>query len=260
MTTALSLSNLSRHYGKLKAVEDVTFDVATGHRHAVIGPNGAGKSTLFGLIAGTVKTPNGRVSLGGRDVSRLPEHGRARLGIVKTFQNSSLFSLASSLDNVVIAVQRRAGQTWHRLPGSAKDRATNAEARFWLAQVGLDAMAAVPTGGLSHGERRQLEVAVALATRPKVLLLDEPTAGMSVAEGGRFIELIQSLGREITVLFIEHDLDVVFRLADWVTVLHLGQVLAEGPPEEIRESPKVQTAYLGTADLTELFLSEEGTK
>jgi branched-chain amino acid transport system ATP-binding protein len=249
----LELVDLGRRFGALPAVDGVSLTVDAGARHALIGPNGAGKSTLFRLVTGNLPPTSGRVLHEGRDVTRLPEHRRARLGIAQTFQHSSLFLSMSALDNVVLARQRLGGHARRPLPASrgSLDR----EATDLLEQMGLADRGRVPVAALSHGERRQLEVAVALATRPQLLLLDEPAAGMSPAETRRFADLAETLPAEITLVLIEHDLDVVFRLATTVTVLHLGQVLATGSPEEIRASAAVQEAYLGTARREDLFIT-----
>jgi len=254
MSDALSLHGLTRRYGALNAVKDVTLDVAAGSRHALIGPNGAGKSTLFNLIGGTLRASEGEILLDGQDVTRRSASWRARHGMAKTFQHSSLFRSMSPLENVALAAQRAAGlgMALHRCAARRREGVDDVAERC-VEQVGLSDRSAIPAGFLSHGESRQLEVAVALATNPRVLLLDEPAAGMSPAESGRFSELIEALPREITVLLIEHDLDLVFRLADRVSVLHLGGLLADGTPDEIRANPAVQKAYLGESALEDLF-------
>ncbi|MQA84811.1 MAG: ATP-binding cassette domain-containing protein [Streptosporangiales bacterium] len=257
MTAELRLDDVSWHFGRVKAVDGVSLAVERGARHAVIGPNGAGKTTLFGVVAGTLRPSAGRVLVGGRDVTRLSEHARARLGVVRTFQHSSVFLSMTALDNVALAVQRVRGvgtRLW--LPARRYVEVTE-RALGHLESVGLADRAGESAATLSHGERRQLEVAVALAARPRLLLLDEPTAGMSVEESSRFTDVIRELPVDVTVLVIEHDLDVVFRLASHVTVLHLGRVLADGTPEEVRDSEEVQRAYLGAADSSELFFSPE---
>jgi branched-chain amino acid transport system ATP-binding protein len=249
----LETRGLTRRYGSLLALDAVSLSVAAGARHAVIGPNGAGKSTLFGLITGALRATAGRVVFDGRDVTRRPDHARARAGMGKTFQHSSLFTSLPVLDNVALATQRVAGRGMAMVRPAGRHPAVRARAMCQLELVGLAGRAAVPAATLSHGERRQLEVALALATSPKLLLLDEPTAGMSAADSARFAELIESLGTAVTVLIIEHDLDVVFRLATRVTVLHLGRVLADGTPEEIRADETVRRAYLGDTAPDELF-------
>jgi branched-chain amino acid transport system ATP-binding protein len=237
------MAGLTKSYGSVVAVDDVTMEVASGERRAVIGPNGAGKSTLFALVAVTLRPTSGTVSLLGQDVTRLRDHQRARRGLVKTFQHSSVFSAMSLLDNVLLGTQRTHGRASQ--PFGRSNMAAVAAAQSALATVGLADRSGVLAGSLSHGERRQLEVALALGVEPEVLLLDEPTAGMSAAETGRFVELVSGLPRDITVLIIEHDLDVVFSVADRVTVLHLGAVIEDGTPDEVRASELVQRTYLG---------------
>ncbi|MDQ1669938.1 MAG: branched-chain amino acid transport system ATP-binding protein [Actinomycetota bacterium] len=256
---ALELENVSRSYGSLKAVDDVSFAVDTGARHAVIGPNGAGKSTLFSVLAGTLRATAGRILLHGRDVTDEGEAGRCRLGLARTFQHSSVFLTASVLDNVTMAAQQAAGVSLRPFPLTRRFRAVTEAAFAQVQAVGLADRFAASAGSLSHGERRQLEVAMVLASRPDVVLFDEPTAGMSPAETHRFAELVAGLPPEITVLVIEHDLDVVFSLATAVTVLHLGRVLASGPPAVVQADPAVQSAYLGAASGDALFLTPGGT-
>ncbi|MEV4098728.1 ABC transporter ATP-binding protein [Nonomuraea sp. NPDC049649] len=241
---ALVLDGLGKRYGSVVAVDDVSLEVRQGARHAIIGPNGAGKSTLFALIAGTIRPTSGRVHLFGEDVTGLPDHRRARRGLAKTFQRSSVFGSMSLLQNVLLGAERRHGGP-ARVVGRHTRKAVEA-AQAHLNRVGLLDRAEVRADLLSHGERRQLEVALALAVEPRVLLFDEPTAGMSAAETDRFVEIVEALPRDITVLIIEHDLDVVFTLADRVTVLHLGAVIADGSPDDIRASELVQQTYLGT--------------
>jgi branched-chain amino acid transport system ATP-binding protein len=223
----------------------------------VIGPNGAGKSTLFNLIGGTLQPSGGRIRLDGVDVTRLPEWRRARRGLARSFQHSSLLLSCTVSENVRVAAQRVAGVSAWWLPLRGTRRRSLAEAcEEALSAVGLSDRGAVAAGALSHGERRQLEIAIALASRPRLLLLDEPAAGMSPGETGRLIELLANLPREITVLLIEHDLDVVFRFADAVTVLHLGRHLMTAAPEVVRASSEVQEAYLGGVGSGELFGDE----
>jgi branched-chain amino acid transport system ATP-binding protein len=253
--TLLSLSGVSRTFGALKAVDDVTLDVAAGARHALIGPNGAGKSTLFKLITGAMPVSSGTVALAGTDITRLSEHQRARRGISQTLQHSSLFLTQTVLQNVLLAAQRQHGSRRSLVPrrqAAARDRA-----RSLLADVGLERRAGTPVATLSHGERRQVEVAVALACEPRLLLLDEPAAGMSPAESARLVGLLQALPASVTLVIVEHDLDVVFALANSVTVLHLGRVLLTGSPDEVRTSAAVQEAYLGTGRES-LFLDGSG--
>ena len=251
----LSLSGVSRHFGALKAVDDVSLDVPEGARHALIGPNGAGKSTLFKLVTGSMPASSGRIALGGDDITGLSEVQRARRGIAQTLQHSSLFLPQSVEQNVLLAAQRRHGARHSLVP--RRQAAARERARALLADVGLERRREVPVSALSHGERRQLEVAVALACEPRLLLLDEPAAGMSPAESTRLVGLLRSLPASITLVIVEHDLDVVFALAGSVTVLHLGRVLLSGSPEEVRASAAVQQAYLGTGRES-LFLDDTG--
>ena len=253
----LSCSGLVRTFGALRAVDGVDLALPTGARHALIGPNGAGKSTLFQLLAGGLRPTAGRVSLDGRDVTRLSDARRARLGIGQTFQHSSLFLSMTAAENVALAAERVLGAPWSPLPRgrpALRDRVDQL-----LVDVDLHDRRKIPVAALSHGECRQLELAVALATAPRVLLLDEPAAGMSPAESERFAALIHKLPAAITLLFVEHDLDLVFRLATRVTVLHLGKVLVSGIPDEVRGSLEVQKAYLGTGRREDLFLSDAST-
>jgi branched-chain amino acid transport system ATP-binding protein len=251
----LSLSGVARSFGALKAVDDVSLDVPTGARHALIGPNGAGKSTLFKLITGALPVSTGRIALAGADITRLSEHQRARRGISQTLQHSSLFLTQTVLQNVLLAAQRQYSSRHSLIPrrqAAARDRA-----RALLADVGLEHRGDVPVSALSHGERRQVEVAVALACEPRLLLLDEPAAGMSPAESSRLVELLRSLPESVTLVIVEHDLDVVFALAGSVTVLHLGRVLLTGSADEVRTSAAVQEAYLGSGRES-LFLDDDG--
>ena len=250
----LSCTGLGRAFGALRAVDGVDLALPAGARHALIGPNGAGKSTLFQLLAGGLRPSAGRVWLDGRDVTRMSDARRARLGIGQTFQHASLFLSMTVADNVALAARRTMGRPWSPVPGPSP--ALDQRVDQLLAVVGLQGRRALPVGALSHGECRQLELAVALATAPRVLLLDEPAAGMSPAESARFADLIRKLPSAITMLFVEHDLDLVFRLATRVTVLHLGKVLLSGAPQEVQDSPEVQAAYLGTGRRADLFLSD----
>jgi branched-chain amino acid transport system ATP-binding protein len=256
---ALELVGVGHRYGSLAALDDVSFTVPAGARHAVIGPNGAGKSTLFAAIAGTLRARSGRIVLHGRDVTRRSEAARCRLGLVRTFQHSSVFLEQTVLDNVALAEQRASGVALRPLRAARRYRAVSDAALEQIDAVGLAGRSCMPAAALSHGERRQLEVAMVLATRPDVVLFDEPTAGMSPAETRAFAELVAGLPPQLTVLIIEHDLDVVFGLSSAVTVLHLGRVLATGSPAEIQSDAAVQEAYLGTGTQDELFFAEEPT-
>jgi branched-chain amino acid transport system ATP-binding protein len=255
MTDVLRCEDVSREFGALRAVDGVTLSVAGGARHALIGPNGAGKSTLLRLIAGGLPVSGGRIHLGDVEVTRTPEARRARLGIGQTFQQSSLFGSQTVADNVALAVQRRRGRPWLPVPHRP---AWAARVDELLARVGLADRAGDRVDALSYAECRQLEVAVALAAEPRVLLLDEPAAGMSAAGTAHLLDLLRGLpdDDDITLVFVEHDLDLVFELATVVTVLHLGRVLMSGTPAEVRASPDVQRAYLGTARRADLFITE----
>jgi len=257
MTSLLELRGLGRSFGALKAVEAVDLDVEAGARHALIGPNGAGKSTLFRLISGEMPVSTGTVTLSGNDVTKLSQVRRARRGVAQTMQHSSLFLTQTAGQNVALAAQRHRGTATWPLP--RRQRSVESRVAKLLDAVGLSDRAQVVVSALSHGERRQLEIAVALACEPRLLLMDEPAAGMSAAESGRLTELVLALPREITVVIVEHDLDVVFALAERVTVLHLGQVLLTGTPDEVRGSTAVQEAYLGTSKRGELFATAAGS-
>ncbi|WP_406187015.1 ABC transporter ATP-binding protein [Streptomyces sp. NBC_01006] len=245
----LQLRNVSRHFGSFRALDEVSLTVRAGARHAIIGPNGAGKSTLFGLISGTLPVTAGSILLDGQDVTRLPVDRRVGLGVAATFQHSSLFLRESVLENVLLALLRRPGGGLGGLRRVAARPQAIAQAHALLDQVGLPTRHELAAAELSHGERRQLEVAVALATDPRLLLLDEPAAGMSPAETARLTALLAALPGEVTVLLVEHDLDMVFELADTVTVMHLGRHLMTGAPDEVRASAAVQSAYLGTTEV-----------
>ncbi|MGP3911444.1 ABC transporter ATP-binding protein [Nonomuraea sp. 10N515B] len=253
MTPLLELRGLTRAYGSLTAVDHVDLAVSPGERHALIGPNGAGKSTLFATVAGTLPATGGSVMFAGQDVTALPESERARRGLLRTYQHSSLFLNCSVLDNVALAVQRVHRVAYRFDRAARRFLRTEAEARRHLESVGLAGRAGDRAADLSHGERRQLEVAMVLAAQPALVMFDEPTAGMSAAETERFAALVERLPDELTLLIVEHDLDVVFRLADRITVLHLGRVLATGTPQEIQADDEVRRAYLGSARTDELF-------
>ncbi|MCO1657823.1 ABC transporter ATP-binding protein [Pseudonocardia humida] len=249
---ALRCSGLRRSFGALAAVDGVDLEVAPGARHALIGPNGAGKSTLFKLVTGTMRADAGTVELAGRDVTGQSEVARCRLGMSQTMQHASLFASMTATETVALAVQRHDGGRivpWPRRRPAVRERAEEL-----LAGVGLAGRGSTPVPALSHGERKQLEVAVALACRPSLLLLDEPAAGMSAAERARLVEVLAELPADITLLIVEHDLDLVFSVADAVTVLHLGEVLLSGTPDEVRASEDVREAYLGAKRREELFL------
>ena len=240
----IEIRELRRAFGGVVALDGVSLTVAEGERRAVIGPNGAGKTTLINLLAGEIAPTGGVVRLAGRDVTRLRSWQRARLGLAHVYQRTELFSPLSARDNVALAVAARRGP--YRV-FRAPPRSEYADADAMLGRVGLAGREDVVVHALSHGERRQLELAVALAQSPRLLLLDEPTAGMSPVETARITELVAGLDRALTIVIVEHDMDVVFRLADRITVLHEGRVIAEGTAAEVRGDVRVHDVYLGKA-------------
>jgi branched-chain amino acid transport system ATP-binding protein len=242
---ALGLSNVSREFGGLRAVDGVSLEVRAGERRALIGPNGAGKTTLFSLISGEQAATTGRIMLFGRDVTRLPPHRRAALGLARTYQITNLFPRLTVLENCVLAVQALRPVKFHLHRAVERYPDLFARARQGLEAVGLAAKAGEVVRNLSHGEQRQLEIALALAGTPRLLLLDEPTAGLSPAESQLMTELLKRLDPAITLLIIEHDMDVAFAVTDRITVLHYGRVVADGVAHEVRANPLVQEIYLG---------------
>jgi branched-chain amino acid transport system ATP-binding protein len=241
----LRVERLSKRFGALAAVADVSFDLVSGECHAVIGPNGAGKTTLLALIAGELLPDAGRVSLAGRDVTRLKVSRRALLGMGRTFQITQLCAEFSARRNVMLAVEARVGTPFHFLRRADGLATLVARADAALVTAGLAERAHVPAGLLSHGEQRQLELAVAMAARPRVLLLDEPTAGLGPAETAEMAARLAALKGKVAMLLVEHDMDTVFRLADRITVMAEGRVIASGAPEAIRADRAVREAYLG---------------
>ena len=240
----LRVEGLAINFGALLAVSDLSFSVAQGQITSVIGPNGAGKSTLFNLVSGSLKPQQGRVEFGGADVTAWPTHRLLRAGLSRSFQITNLFFELSVFENLRLAAQvlEPASRWWQPVARSAiaRDRAEELLERF-----GLAAKATELAGHLSHGEQRRLEIAMALASRPKLLLLDEPTQGMSHGDTQATAEMIKGLAGDLTILLIEHDIDVVMNLSDQVVVMHQGAKLAEGTPREVRENAAVQKAYLG---------------
>jgi len=240
----IEIRELRRAFGGVVALDGVSLAVGEGERRAVIGPNGAGKTTLINILAGEIEPTGGTVRLAGQDITRLRAWQRARLGLAHVYQRTELFSPLSARENVALAVGARRGP--YRV-FRAPPRAESEEADAMLEQVGLAGREGVAVRALSHGERRQLELAVAFAQRPRVLLLDEPTAGMSPIETARITKLVAGLDRALTILIVEHDMDVVFRLADRVTVLHEGRVIADGTAADVRGDVRVHDVYLGKA-------------
>ena len=241
----LRLERLRKAYGALVVTDDVELAVAAGELHAIIGPNGAGKTSLIHQISGLAAPDSGRILFDGRDVTRLPMHERARRGLARSFQITSVLPGFSALENVALAVQARSGSSFRFFGQAAGERALNEPALACLDLVGLRERAALPAGRLSHGEKRQLELAVALATEPKLLLLDEPLAGTGHEEGARVVATLQRLKGRYTIALVEHDMEAVFALADRITVLVYGRVIASGAPAAVRANPEVRQAYLG---------------
>ncbi len=243
----LALDRLTRHFGALAAVSAVSLEIAARERRAIIGPNGAGKTTLFNLITGHLAPSGGRVLLAGAPITGLAPHAVARRGLARSFQRNNLFPRLSVLENLRLAAAADGQGSWNLLGGVGRLRAPLARARETAEAVGLIDRLEVPAGALSYGEQRQLEIGLALATRPRLLLLDEPTAGMSPEETLRMTRMLEGLPRDITLLIIEHDMDVVASLADRVTVLHYGEVLTEGTFDHVKADPRVYEVYLGSA-------------
>jgi branched-chain amino acid transport system ATP-binding protein len=241
----LQIQNLRKTYGALVVTDGVNLDVAQGHLHAIIGPNGAGKTTLIHQISGLVPSQSGRIRFAGEDVTDLPLHRRVRMGLARTFQITSVLPGFSALENVALAVQARSGSSFRLFGRAAEEAALNRTALDCLNLVGLGSRAAVPAGLLSHGEKRQLELAVAIATEPKLLLLDEPLAGTGHEESERVVATLRQLKERYAIVLIEHDMDAVFSLADRVSVLVYGRVIATDAPDRIRAHPEVRSAYLG---------------
>lgn len=245
MTALLRTESLVKRFGGLAATAGLSLAVAEGELHALIGPNGAGKTTLIGQLSGELTPDEGRILFDGRDVTRMPVHKRAQRGLARSFQITSIFPSFSALDNVALAVQAHAGHSFRFWRDAGRDRRLVEPARAVLERVGLGARANTPAEALAHGEKRQLELAMALATGPRLLLLDEPMAGMGPEESARMVDLLQELKGTVTILLVEHDMDAVFALADRITVLVRGKDLASGRPSEIRNDPAVREAYLG---------------
>ena len=250
MTPLLETLGLGRAFGALQAVAGVDLVVQPGELRAVIGPNGAGKTTLFHLISGFLAPTAGRVLFRGDDVTALPAPARCRRGISRTFQITSIFPELSVLENVRIAVQLRTGGNFRFIGGRTLLEATERRARDSLGALGLLDRAEAPAATLPHGDQRRLEIAMAIAQEPALLLLDEPTQGLSPEDTVATVAVIRRLARErgLTIVLVEHDMDVVFDLADRISVLHFGRLIAEGPPDRIRANADVQTAYLGAGE------------
>ena len=241
----LELREVSKRFGGIIATDSVTLELAQGELHALIGPNGAGKTTLIGQISGSLPTDTGKILFEKTEVTAWRQHQRVRLGLARSHQITSIFKRFSVLDNLALAVQARSGSSFSFWRPVAGEAALFDEARSLADQVGLAGKAGHLASTLAHGEQRALEVGLALATRPRMVLLDEPMAGMGPEESQRMIALIGRIRTEVSVLLVEHDMDAVFRLADRITVLVNGRVIATGEPERIRADPQVRRAYLG---------------
>ena len=241
----LRVEKLVRRFGGILATDNVSLDVATGELHAIIGPNGAGKTTLISQLTGQLLPHGGSIQLAGRDITRVPAYRRSALGLARSFQITSLLLDFTAADNVALAAQAHDGHSFHFWGNARKIAHLRNAAQAALDRVGLGPRADVLVARLSHGEQRELELAVALATRPQLLLLDEPMAGLGVTESARMVKLLQELRREVSIVLVEHDMDAVFALADRISVLVYGRVIASGAPAEIRQNEEVKRAYLG---------------
>ncbi|MGE5148364.1 MAG: ABC transporter ATP-binding protein [Candidatus Eiseniibacteriota bacterium] len=241
----LVINRLIKRFGGLVATDNLSLEVMPGEVHAIIGPNGAGKTTLIAQLAGELKSDSGTVTFDGTDITHEPANARSMLGLARSFQLTSIFRNFTALDNVALAVQGHAGSSFRFWGAARKDKTLRDPARQALARVGLGARADVIAGDLSHGEQRQLEIAMAIATGPRLLLLDEPMAGMGGEESARMVEILQAFKGSHTILLIEHDMNAVFALADRISVLVYGRCIATGSPEAIRANEEVRQAYLG---------------
>ena len=245
----LSVQGLRKHYGGLAVTNNVSLEVQPGEIHALIGPNGAGKTTLIHQITGTVMPDAGRVIFAGRDITRLSLPQRVHAGLARSFQITSIIAGFSVLENVTLAAQGQSGSSFRFFRAAAGETALNENARAALAEVGLADRASIIAGALSHGEKRALEIAIALATRPKLLLLDEPLAGAGPEETEKLITLLRGLKSRYAVLLVEHDMQAVFALADRISVLAEGRIIASGSTADIRLSAEVRAAYLGEEEV-----------
>jgi branched-chain amino acid transport system ATP-binding protein len=241
----LRVEKLVRRFGGIVATDHVSLDVARGELHAIIGPNGAGKTTLISQLTGQLLPHGGTIELAGRNITHVPAWRRSALGLARSFQITSLLLDFTALENVALAAQAHDGHSFRFWGNARKESRLRNIARAALERVGLGSRADTLVSKLSHGEQRELELAVALATSPQVLLLDEPMAGLGITESARMVKLLQELRREVTIVLVEHDMDAVFALADRITVLVYGRVIASGVPAAIRGNEEVKRAYLG---------------
>ena len=244
----LEIERLSKHFGGVVASDAISLALGPGELHAIIGPNGAGKTTLIGQLTGEIAPDGGRIRFGSRDITALPVYRRSRIGLARSFQISSLFPEFTALDNVALAVQAHSGHSFRFWRDARREQALREPARRALDRVALAGRADTRVADLSHGERRQLEIAMALATRPRLLLLDEPMAGMGPEESLRLVDTLRQLKGGVTILLVEHDMDAVFALADRISVLVYGRIIASGDPAAIRADARVREAYLGERD------------
>ena len=241
----LQARGLRKSFGALAATDGVSFELREGETHAIIGPNGAGKTTFISQLAGNLRPDAGNIHFAGEDITRLSAPARARKGFARSFQITSIYRDFTALDNVALAVQAHAGHSFRFWRPAREERALREPARAVLDEVGLGARADVLAANLAHGEQRQLEVAMALATRPRLLLLDEPVAGMGLEESQRMVQFLAGLKGKHSIILVEHDMDAVFTLADRISVLVYGRIMASGTPEEVRADAEVRRAYLG---------------
>jgi len=244
----LRVENLVRRFGGVLATDHFSLDVARGELHAIIGPNGAGKTTLISQLTGQLLPNSGTIRFAGQDITGLPAWRRSALGLARSFQITSLLPDFTAADNVALAAQAHDGHSFYFWGNARRENKLRNAALSALKRVGLEQRADVVVSKLSHGEQRELELAVALATKPQLLLLDEPMAGLGVTESARMVKLLQELRREVTIVLVEHDMEAVFALADRITVLVYGRVIASGPPAAIRANAEVRKAYLGAPD------------
>jgi branched-chain amino acid transport system ATP-binding protein len=241
----LRIENLVRRFGGIVATDNLSLDIARGELHAIIGPNGAGKTTLISQLIGQLRPTAGKIYFAGQDVTHLPAWKRSRLGLARSFQITSLLPNFTAADNVALAAQARDGHSFRFFGNAREEKPLRAAAHAALERVGLLGRADVMVSRLSHGEQRELELAVALATQPQLLLLDEPMAGLGITESARMVKLLAELRQEVTIVLVEHDMNAVFALADRITVLVYGRVIASDAPAAIRSNEEVKRAYLG---------------
>ena len=245
MTALLSVSQLNKSYGGVRATDDLNLEVQSGELHAVIGPNGAGKTTLISQLSGNVFPDNGTISFDGIDVTHMAEHARPHLGIARTYQITSLINSMSIIENLQLAIQAKQGHSFKFWKPYADNKDVRTAAHDCAARVDLGSRAEIEVANLSHGEQRRLEVAMALASDARLLLLDEPLAGLGPEEASEMITLLETMKGQQTIVLIEHDMDAVFALADRISVMVYGHIIATGDPDQIRQNQDVQHAYLG---------------